>query len=167
MSSAPIARITKSSTRCTPTPISPCGSITSSAAGNTPTTACALTSPSPTSPHSNSSPAGNSFRERQSVTNLLDEYTVWRGDKTALYDTPVLRLPPLAGGVAHVPVCHEVSSSFHRSFFPHMFTFRRVFRPASGARRSKPRARQCVATGGWRSDGRDGHLRQRGGRRSY
>src|SRR5438128_1692792 len=44
MSSAPIARITKSSTRCTPTPISPCGSITSCVTGNTPTTACALTS---------------------------------------------------------------------------------------------------------------------------
>src|SRR5579864_1207872 len=75
MSSAPIAPITKSSIRCTRTPISPCGSITSCAIGNTPITACDPTSRSLTSLHWNSSPVGNSIGERQSVTNLLDEYT--------------------------------------------------------------------------------------------
>src|SRR6266851_5378664 len=65
----------KSSIRCTPTRTSRCGSITNCAIGNTPTTACAPTSRSPTSLHWNSSPVGNSFGERPSVTNLLDEYT--------------------------------------------------------------------------------------------
>src|ERR1700688_3119754 len=74
MSSAPIALTTKSSIRCTRTPISHHGSTTSCAIGNIPITACALTSPSPTSPHWNSSLVGKTIRERQSVTNLLDEY---------------------------------------------------------------------------------------------
>src|SRR6266851_3554659 len=65
----------KSSIRCTPTRTSRCGSITNCAIGNTPTTACAPTSRSPTSLHWNSSPVGNSFGERPSVTNLLDEYS--------------------------------------------------------------------------------------------
>src|SRR2546427_6123761 len=75
MSSAPTALTTKSSIRCTRTPISHYGSITNCAIGNTPTTACALTSRSPTSLLWNSSPVGNFIGERQSVTNLLDEYT--------------------------------------------------------------------------------------------
>src|SRR5258708_23615709 len=75
MSSAPIAPTTKSSIKCTPTRTSHSGSITSYAIGNTPTTAYALTSPSLTSHHWNSSPVGNFIGERQSVTNLLDEYT--------------------------------------------------------------------------------------------
>src|SRR5207245_4318147 len=75
MSSAPTALTTKSSIRCTRTPISHYGSITNRAIGNTPTTACALTSRSPTSLLWNSSPVGNFIGERQSVTNLLDEYT--------------------------------------------------------------------------------------------
>src|SRR3989475_11193168 len=74
MSSAPTALTTKSSIRCTRTPISHYGSITNCAIGNTPTTACALTSRSPTSLLWNSSPVGNFIGERQSVTNLLDEY---------------------------------------------------------------------------------------------
>src|SRR5438128_9832113 len=76
MSSAPTALTTKSSIRCTRTPISHYGSITNCAIGNTPTTACALTSRSPTSLLWNSSPVGNFIGERQSVTNLLDEYTM-------------------------------------------------------------------------------------------
>src|SRR5207245_10676698 len=75
MSSAPTALTTKSSIRCTRTPISHYGSITNCAIGNTPTTACALTSRSPTSLLWNSSPVGNFIGERQSVTNLLDEYS--------------------------------------------------------------------------------------------
>src|SRR5258707_15493960 len=71
----------KSSIRCTPTRTSRCGSITNCAIGNTPTTACAPTSRSPTSLHWNSSPVGNSFGERPSVTNLLDEYRVWTLDR--------------------------------------------------------------------------------------
>src|SRR5437899_2086194 len=77
MSSAPTALTTKSSIRCTRTPISHYGSITNCAIGNTPTTACALTSRSPTSLLWNSSPVGNFIGERQSVTNLLDEYTLF------------------------------------------------------------------------------------------
>jgi hypothetical protein len=49
---------------------------TSCAIGNIPTTACALASPSPTSPHWNSSLVGKTIGERQSVANLLDEYIV-------------------------------------------------------------------------------------------
>src|SRR2546422_2011967 len=75
MSSAPTALTTKSSIRCTRPPISHYGSITNCAIGNTPTAACALTSRSPTSLLWNSSPVGNFIGERQSVTNLLDEYT--------------------------------------------------------------------------------------------
>src|SRR5713226_2008118 len=75
MSSALTAPTMKSSIRCTRTPISHCGSIISCAIGNTSITACDPTSRSPTSPHWNSSPVGNSIGERQSVTNLLDEYT--------------------------------------------------------------------------------------------
>src|SRR5437899_9987367 len=75
MSSAPTALTTKSSIRCTRTPISHYGSITNCAIGNTPTTACALTSRAPTSLLWNSSPVGNFIGERQSVTNLLDEYS--------------------------------------------------------------------------------------------
>src|SRR2546427_4712167 len=78
MSSAPTALTTKSSIRCTRTPISHYGSITNCAIGNTPTTACALTSRSPTSLLWNSSPVGNFIGERQSVTNLLDEYRAWQ-----------------------------------------------------------------------------------------
>src|SRR5437899_7802202 len=80
MSSAPTALTTKSSIRCTRTPISHYGSITNCAIGNTPTTACALTSRSPTSLLWNSSPVGNFIGERQSVTNLLDEYTCWTSE---------------------------------------------------------------------------------------
>src|SRR5258707_15474198 len=75
MSTAPTAPTTKSFIRCMPTRTSHSGSITSYAIGNIPTTACARTSPSLTSPHWNSSPVGNFIGERQSVTNLLDEYT--------------------------------------------------------------------------------------------
>src|SRR6266481_677558 len=74
MSSAPIAPTTKSSIRCMLTRTSHSSSITSYAIGNTPTTACARTNRSPTSPHWNSSPVGKLIGERQSVTNLLDEY---------------------------------------------------------------------------------------------
>src|SRR5229473_337790 len=76
MSSALTAPTMKSSIKCTRTLISPCSSIISCAIGNTPTTACDPTSRSPTSPHWNSSPVGNSTGERQSVTNLLDEYKI-------------------------------------------------------------------------------------------
>src|SRR6202795_1449955 len=76
MSSALTAPTMKSSTKCTRTRTSLRASIFSCVIGNTPTTACALTSPSPTSPHWNSSPVGKTIRERQSVTNLLDEYTI-------------------------------------------------------------------------------------------
>src|SRR5207245_11539891 len=74
MSSAPTALTTKSSIRCTRTPLSHYGSITNCAIGHTPTTACALTSRSPTSLLWNSSPVGHFIGERQSVTNLLGEY---------------------------------------------------------------------------------------------
>src|SRR5580704_11938245 len=74
MSNAPTAPTMKSSTKYMRTPTSHRASIISSAIGNTPTTACALTSPSPTSPRWNSSPTGKTTHERQSVTNLLDEY---------------------------------------------------------------------------------------------
>src|SRR5258708_1441009 len=74
MSSALTAPTMKSSIKCTRTLISHCNSIINCAIGNTPTTACAPTSRSPTSPHWNSSPVGKLIGERQSVTNLLDEY---------------------------------------------------------------------------------------------
>src|SRR5579864_4522165 len=93
MSSAPIAPTTKSSIRCTRTPISPCGSITSCAIGNTPITACDPTSRSLTSLHWNSSPVGNSIGERQSVTNLLDEYTY-----CSTIHLPCYTLKPVPGG---------------------------------------------------------------------
>src|SRR5258708_26499811 len=76
MSSALTAPTMKSSIKCTRTLISHCNSIINCAIGNTPTTACAPTSRSPTSPHWNSSPVGKLIGERQSVTNLLDEYTI-------------------------------------------------------------------------------------------
>src|SRR5712692_4837120 len=93
MSSAPIALTTKSSIRCTRTPISHHGSITSCAIGNIPTTACALTRPLPTSPHWNSSPVGKTIGERQSVTNLLDEYSDHQGraDRKGLAPTVIKR----------------------------------------------------------------------------
>src|SRR5258708_36787253 len=75
MTSAPIAPTKTIYTECPPFRTSHSGSITSYAIGNTPTTAYALTSPSLTSHHWNSSPVGNFIGERQSVTNLLDEYT--------------------------------------------------------------------------------------------
>src|SRR5437870_7264623 len=81
MSSAPTALTTKSSIRCTRTPISHYGSITNCAIGNTPTTACALTSRSTTSLLWNSSPVGNFIGERQSITNLLNEYSDWTPDQ--------------------------------------------------------------------------------------
>src|SRR6266849_2848328 len=79
MSSVPTAPTMKSSTKCTRTRTSHRASIISCAIGNTPTTACALTSHSLTSPHWNSSPVGKTTHERQSVTNLLDEYTGFTG----------------------------------------------------------------------------------------
>src|SRR2546427_10580858 len=89
MSSAPTALTTKSSIRCTRTPISHYGSITNCAIGNTPTTACALTSRSPTSLLWNSSPVGNFIGERQSVTNLLDEYRSFSGVEEICYTMDV------------------------------------------------------------------------------
>src|SRR5260370_32239181 len=65
----------KTPIRCTLPRTSNSDSITSYAIGNTPTTASARTSRSPTSRHWNSSPVGKLIGERQSVTNLLDEYT--------------------------------------------------------------------------------------------
>src|SRR2546428_11197776 len=94
MSSAPTALTTKSSIRCTRTPISHYSSITNCAIGNTPTTACALTSRSPTSLLWNSSPVGNFIGERQSVTNLLDEYTLLRCSASGmLYFVPRPQAP--------------------------------------------------------------------------
>src|SRR5712664_1095738 len=75
-----IARTTKSSIRCTPTPIRCPSSIANCVSGNTPTTMFGLTSPWPTSLHRNLSHVGNLNSERQSVTNLLDEYTVLAPD---------------------------------------------------------------------------------------
>ena len=73
MSSAPTtAHTMKSSTRCTRTPTSHCGSIIRGAIGNTPTTARALTRLAPTSPPGIRHPLEKT--QRQSVTNLLDEY---------------------------------------------------------------------------------------------
>src|SRR5258708_29860389 len=96
MSSALTAPTMKSSIKCTRTLISHCNSIINCAIGNTPTTACARTSRSPTSPHWNSSPVGKLIGERQSVTNLLDEY------KGCL--SPII-LSPLNGQVKMSP--HE------------------------------------------------------------
>jgi hypothetical protein len=49
-----------------------------------PTTACDLTGPCRTSLLSSSSPAGNATLERQSVTNLLDEYTSLTNPESSL-----------------------------------------------------------------------------------
>jgi len=68
------APTTKSSTRCTRSPIKSRCSTSSYGTGREPTTACDPTSRSPTSPRWNLSPAESTISERQSVTNLLDEY---------------------------------------------------------------------------------------------
>src|SRR5438105_8295023 len=74
MSSVPTAPTTRSFMKCTRTPTNfPC-STANSATGKMSTTACGLTRPSPTSLRSNSSANTNENKERQSVTNLLDEY---------------------------------------------------------------------------------------------
>src|SRR5437868_10925322 len=74
MSSVPTAPTTRSFMKCTRTPTNfPC-STANSATGKMSTTACGLTRPSPTSLRSNSSVNTNENKERQSVTNLLDEY---------------------------------------------------------------------------------------------
>src|SRR5258707_12070048 len=93
----------KSSIRCTPTRTSRCGSITNCAIGNTPTTACAPTSRSPTSLHWNSSPVGNSFGERPSVTNLLDEYTTLSASFFPC-TVPKSTTPDLDSFPTHIPV---------------------------------------------------------------
>src|SRR5260221_4274021 len=73
--SARTAPTMRSSTKGAPTPTTCLCSTTSYAAGNIPTTVCVHTSPWPTSLHWNLSLAGNTILERQSVTNLLDEYS--------------------------------------------------------------------------------------------
>jgi|SRR5712692_2795426 len=60
---------------CTQNPIRCLRSTANCCAGNTPTTACDHTSRWPISPPLNSSLDGSRIPERQSVTNLLDEYT--------------------------------------------------------------------------------------------
>src|SRR6202022_543604 len=75
--SARTAPTMRSSTKSVPPPTTCLRSTTSYAAGNIPTTVCVHTSRWPTSPHWNLSLAGNTILERQSVTNLLDEYSHW------------------------------------------------------------------------------------------
>ncbi len=60
---------------CTQNPIRCLRSTANCCTGNTPTTACDNTSRWPISPRLNSSLDGSRIPERQSVTNLLDEYT--------------------------------------------------------------------------------------------
>jgi len=110
MSNALTAPTTKSSIRFTPTLISHSSSIISYVIGNTPTTACALTNRSPTSPHSNSSPVGNSNAERQSVTNLLDEYTQLPQIVLRAYPAEFLRLLSAGSVIANAHSHYFVAS---------------------------------------------------------
>src|SRR6202022_1887427 len=75
--SARTAPTMRSSTKSVPPPTTCLRSTTSYAAGNIPTTVCVHTSLWPTSLHWNLSLAGNTILERQSVTNLLDEYNLF------------------------------------------------------------------------------------------
>src|SRR5258707_11119146 len=103
---APIARTTKSSTRCRRPPSRCLASTNNCAVGNTSTTRSGPISPWPTSPHWNSYIGGNESTERQSVTNLLDEAAFVDKrqfppqNKTCLRCFPCARMAELADALA-------------------------------------------------------------------
>src|SRR5258708_9455257 len=124
MSSALTAPTMKSSIKCTRTLISHCNSIINCAIGNTPTTACAPTSRSPTSPHWNSSPVGKLIGERQSVTNLLDEYSLLFHREIRSIIRVFLQGRAIKSIVERRPPC------FHQNACPAAEAFSRPARPS-------------------------------------